>query len=213
MKNKTLCSFLVLFIFITACGLAPLTPLPTPTSGNQSTSRITPPPNCRPSPIIKPTMPAVIPGFAQLDESTGLHMTGSPKDISLAGYQLKVDGKVSHPLALTYDELRCMPKITTKTTLVCKGNFEDVATWAGVPLKYILDLAALQPDAKDVLLIGADKYEAYLSVKDALLPDNFLAYEWNDQPLPILHGFPLRAVMPTMFGAKWTKWLLEITVE
>lgn len=120
---------------------------------------------------------------------------------------------MQRPLNLSYDELRCLPKVTTKTTLICKGYFEDVATWSGVPLSYILAMAVLQPDAKDILLVGADKYEGYLPIKDALLPDNFLAYELNGQTLPVLHGFPLRAVLPTQFGSKWTKWLVEITVE
>jgi sulfite oxidase len=42
---------------------------------------------------------------------------------------------------------------------------------------------------------------------------NFLAYEMNGQPLPVLHGFPLRAVFPGVVGNKWVKWLLEIRVE
>jgi DMSO/TMAO reductase YedYZ molybdopterin-dependent catalytic subunit len=212
MINKTLGWFFLLAILISACSSVQSGLLPTPTTD------LLPPPSetlvdCHPSPIIKPTMPAVIPGFADLDQSTGLHMTGSPKDIDLAGYQLKVTGNVTHPLSLSYDQLRCLPRVTAKTTLTCRGYFDDVATWSGVPLKYILDMAGIQPGTNDVLLIGADDYQAFLPLKDALLPDNFLAYEWNGQPVPILHGFPLRAVIPTMFGNKWTKWLLEIKVE
>ena len=40
-----------------------------------------------------------------------------------------------------------------------------------------------------------------------------LAYEWQRQPVPILHGFPLRAVIPDFGGWTWVKWLVGIEVE
>jgi DMSO/TMAO reductase YedYZ molybdopterin-dependent catalytic subunit len=169
--------------------------------------------DCRPVAITKPTPPAVIPGNLQLDESTGLHMTGTVKNIDLASYRLEIKGKVDHPMSLTLDQLRCLPKITAKTTLTCKGNFEDYPTFSGVPLKVILNLVGVQMGAKAVNLIGADGYASYLPLIDAFRPDNFLAYEWNGEALPIFHGFPLRAVIPSQFGAKWAKWLVEMTVE
>jgi sulfite oxidase len=52
-----------------------------------------------------------------------------------------------------------------------------------------------------------------LSLRDALETDNILAYEWNGRPLPGLHGFPPRAVIPGRNGDAWVKWLLEIVVE
>jgi sulfite oxidase len=45
------------------------------------------------------------------------------------------------------------------------------------------------------------------------MEDNLLAYEWEGQPLPILHGFPLRAIIPGTAGSNSTKWLTEIKVS
>lgn len=165
------------------------------------------------TPVTAPTKPAVIPGYAELDETTNLHMTGFVQEIDLEHYRLSVTGLVDHPLALTYDDLRCLPKVTQRTTLTCPGYFDDYAEWSGTPLKPLLEMAGLQPEAASVRLRSADGYEAFLLLEDALLEDNFLAYEWEGEPLPILHGFPVRAVIPSFPGAKWTKWLVEIIVK
>jgi DMSO/TMAO reductase YedYZ molybdopterin-dependent catalytic subunit len=184
------------------------TTLPAPIS----TPAVSPLPVCQLTPIVIPTM-AVDPGYTQLDTTTGLHMTGQAQSIDLATYRLKVTGMVDHPLSLGYDDLRCMPKITSHPALTCPGFFEDVATWSGVPINYILGLAGVQNGAEIITLVAADGYENWVWIKDALKPENFLAYEWEGQPLPVLHGFPLRAVIPDQWGNKWVKWLLEIRVE
>jgi DMSO/TMAO reductase YedYZ molybdopterin-dependent catalytic subunit len=163
-------------------------------------------------PIVVPTLPEVIPDYTDVDPATGLHMTGTPQVIDLADYRLKVSGMVTQELSLAYDDLRRMPKMTATPTLVCPGFFEDTTTWSGVPLYEILEMAGVQPDAKRITLTAADGYGTSLSLEEALKPANFLAYEWMGQPLPVLHGFPLRAVFPDRYGSYWVKWLVEIEV-
>jgi DMSO/TMAO reductase YedYZ molybdopterin-dependent catalytic subunit len=164
-------------------------------------------------PIVVPTLPAEIPGYTEVDPATGLHVTGTPQVIDLADYRLKVTGKVNEELDLTYDEVRSLPKVTATPTLICPGVFEDTTTWSGATLETILGMAGLQPEAKKIKMKAADGYWVYLSLEEALRPENFLAYEWMGQPLPVLHGFPLRAVVPDKPGSSWVKWLLEIEVE
>ncbi|GAB4526972.1 MAG: hypothetical protein Kow0063_01780 [Anaerolineae bacterium] len=159
-----------------------------------------------------PTMPAEIPTYTQLDRSTGLHMTGTPQQIDLATYRLKVTGKVKTSLSLSYDDLRCMPKVEVHCKLVCPGTFVDEATWAGVPLDYVLELAGMQGDAEGIKLTSADGYSMPISMLELDTEDNLLAYEWEGEPLPILHGFPVRAVFPELMGSRWVKWLVEIEV-
>jgi DMSO/TMAO reductase YedYZ molybdopterin-dependent catalytic subunit len=153
------------------------------------------------------------PGYTALDQTTGLHVTGDPKIIDPATFRLKVTGLVDHPLSLSYDDLRCMPKVTASPTLVCPGFFEDNATWSGVPIKYVLGLAGVKSGATGISMLAADGYETRLDLKDALADGNFLAYEWNGQPLPVLHGFPVRAVFSALQGNTWVKWLLEIRLD
>ena len=220
---KKIFPFLLILAAVTACTAAGNTP--SPTSPATSTAEVLSSPTAlaatltpaQPAPcvltqVVAPT-PAKNPGYTQLDETTGLHVTGTAKEIDLASYRLKVTGLVDHPLNLTYDELRCMPRVTDHPVLVCQGYFEDVANWTGVPLKAVLDLAGVQAGATRVILTAADGYSTTLQLVDALLPENFLAYELEGKPLPVLHGFPLRAVIPSMNGNAWVKWLVEMRVE
>ena len=164
-------------------------------------------------PLVVPTLPAEIPVYGSVDPATGLHMTGTPVVIDVKTYRLKIVGKVDHPLELTYDDLRLMPKVTASPTLVCPGAFQDVASWSGVPLKMLLEKAGVQPGATEIQMKAADGHYGYLALDRALEPENFLAYELRGQPLPVLHGFPLRAVLPGQVGSLWVKWLLEIVVQ
>lgn len=183
------------------------TGVPTPKSDYSLTSP------CNLPPITIPSLPAVIPGYTELDPATGLHMTGKPLVIDLSTYRLKVSGLVDHPLELNFEELRCFPKITVKAKLVCPGYFIDESTWSGVSILYLLEKAGLQKKARQIGLVSADGYETYVQLNNALNEHNFLAYEWMDQPLPVLHGFPVRAVFPQLTGFAWVKWLVEIKVE
>lgn len=197
------------------------TPLPTGTAAPTLESTATsaaptvpptvPPTACALAPILVPTLPAVIPGYTELDTTTNLHMTGTYQVIDLPSYRLEITGKVEHPLIFSYDDLRCMPKVTQHLVLNCPGYFTDEATWSGVPLDYLLKLAVIQPKSDGIRLVSADGYYTAASLEDVRTSQPFLAYEWEGQPLPILHGFPVRAVFPGQSG-KWVKWLVKIEV-
>jgi DMSO/TMAO reductase YedYZ molybdopterin-dependent catalytic subunit len=180
-----------------------------PTPEDSPTLEPTP---CVLDPIVAPTPPAEVPGYTELDPATGLHMTGTPAEIDLATYQLEVTGKVDTPLSLTFDDLRCMPRIEQRCTLTCPGFFQDEATWAGASLDHVLEVAQVQAAATGIRLISADGYETIVPLLDLAPRDDFLAYEWEGEPLPILHGFPVRAVFPSLNGNKWVKWLIRIDV-
>jgi len=168
---------------------------------------------CTLSPIVVPTLPDKIPGYTELDPETQLHVTGAAQVIDIKEYFLEITGKVAKPLNLKYDDLRCMPNIEARPTLVCPGFFEDTATWAGASLKYVLELAEVQEGASHIRLVSADGYATLVAMEKALSDNNFLAYEWEGKPIPIIHGFPVRAVFPDLQGNKWVKWLVGIEVQ
>jgi DMSO/TMAO reductase YedYZ molybdopterin-dependent catalytic subunit len=213
---------IIILAFLASCAFAPIqTPQANSTSSPRQSPSLSPSPldtsidieKCQPTPYIVPALPEKIPKWNELDETIGLHFTGKYQNIDPVTYRLKVNGKVNNPLELTYDQIRCLPKVTANPRLVCTGVFVDSATWTGVPLKTLLDLAGVQADADNLELMSVDGFRTEVSLDEALKQDGFLAYEVNGQILPILHGFPIRAVFPEMPGAKWIKWLVEIKVK
>jgi DMSO/TMAO reductase YedYZ molybdopterin-dependent catalytic subunit len=99
------------------------------------------------------------------------------------------------------------------------------AEWAGVSLAQVLQLAGLKATAKEVVFTGADHgpdetvgdppevtYERALPLDKALHPDTLLAFEMNGEPLPAMHGYPLRLLVPGWYGMNSVKWLVGIKV-
>ena len=99
------------------------------------------------------------------------------------------------------------------------------AEWAGVSLAQVLEMAGVKSNAVDVVFSGADHgpdevaddppevtYERSLPVDKALHPDTILAYEMNGEPLPPMHGYPLRLLVPGWYGMNSIKWLVGIHV-
>jgi len=225
MKSKFI--LIVGLILLTACSAVPTANaiaspadkhvmVPTPSSATDASSpapAYSIPSPCNLPPITIPLMPKVIPGYAELDPDTGLHVTGEALAVDLQTYRLKVSGLVDKPMEWNYEELRCLPKVTVKASLECPGFFVDVTTWSGVPIAILLEKAGVNKNAKQLSLVSADGYQTYVYTQDALNERNFLAYEWMGQPIPVLHGFPVRAVFPQLDGAKWAKWIVEIQVH
>ncbi|MDR3574400.1 MAG: molybdopterin-dependent oxidoreductase [Anaerolineaceae bacterium] len=203
-------------LFLAGCALPPKSPsksAATRIAGPLAALPTAVPPevvNCRWAPIVAPK-PEPWPGLDQLD-ANGLHVTARGVIIEPSVYRLRVIGLVDHPLNLTLNDLRCMPKMTAKNNMTCPGEFEDVTSFSGVPFKYLMGLAGVQKGAKAINMFAADNFKAYMNLEDAMQQYNYIAYQWQDQPLPILHGFPVRAVMATTFGYAWVKWLIQIQV-
>lgn len=183
----------------------------TPTSAPPATETTTLSP-CALEPVVAPTPSAEKMAYSQLDPDTGLHYTGQAQHLDLASYRLEVSGKVDQPLSLTYDDLRCLTRVETRAVLECPGLFVDEATWAGAPIREVLALAGVQPGATKLRFISADGYANSVHINEELIENAFLAYEWEGEPLPILHGFPVRVVFPGVGGVSWVKWLVAIEV-
>ena len=165
------------------------------------------------TPVTQPPWPDQIPGYTEIDPGTGLHMTGTPQRIELVGYRLKVTGDVDNTLSLSFDDLRRMTRISSRPTIICRGYFEDVATWTGVSMAALLDLARAHSSAHHVDMVSADGYTASITMAQARSPDAYLAYELEGKIIPVLQGFPLRAILPALPGYNWAKWIVEIQVK
>lgn len=93
--------------------------------------------------------------------------------------------------------------------------------WGGVSLSDILERAGVLPEARFVWSYGLDRgsYEGHAVdayVKDLPLDrvpqDVLVATELNGAPLPLVHGFPARLLVPGFYGTNSVKWLKSITL-
>ncbi len=130
-------------------------------------------------------------------------------------WRLEVSGLVEHPYRLTLGELRALPSVSRPHTFECisnpvGGDLIGNAVWKGVRLRDLLDRARPKAGARKVVFWCADGYHTALPLEDAGDPDSFLAYEMNGEVLPKAHGFPVRAVIPGLFGMKNPKWITKM---
>jgi len=135
-----------------------------------------------------------------------------------AKWSLQVDGLVARPLRLTYAEITAMPAVEQIQTLECisnevGGDLISNAKWRGVRLRDVLQRAGgVGATAVRVAFRCADGYTEAIPVADAMSATTLLAYEMNGQPLPPKHGFPVRLLVPGLFGMKNPKWITRIEV-
>jgi len=162
------------------------------------------------TPVTAPT-PAPIPPVGGVDETTGRNVMGMVQVLDHHSYRLAVSGLVDQPLSLTYDELRCLPKMTEKVTTTCY-NFQATATWSGVLISEVLKKAGVRAGAKKLVQVGADGITSSVPLEMALDGHNFLAYEMRGEPLPVLFGFPLRSIFIGVAGQYSVKWLTSLEV-
>ncbi|MGO2112920.1 MAG: molybdopterin-dependent oxidoreductase, partial [Pseudoclavibacter sp.] len=138
-----------------------------------------------------------------------------PKD-----WSLRIHGLVEREVTLTWDQLVALPLIETDTTLACVSN--DVggglignARWLGYPIRDLLAQAGPLGDADMVLSRSVDGFTAStpLEVLTDDGRDAILAIGMNGEPLPLQHGFPVRMVVPGLYGyVSATKWVTELKV-
>jgi DMSO/TMAO reductase YedYZ molybdopterin-dependent catalytic subunit len=129
-----------------------------------------------------------------------------------AGWRLQVGGMVDRPLELSLDDLRGQPPLTYTVKHHCVEGWSAIATWTGVPLRTVADMAGVQTGARYVRFDSFDQgYYNGWDLESALHPETILAYRFNDADLMPDHGAPLRLYAPHKLGYKLTKYLTRIT--
>lgn len=134
-------------------------------------------------------------------------------------WTLRVHGLVEQEVVLRWDDLVALPQQETVATLVCVsnevgGSLIGTARWLGVPIRDILARAKPTAEADMVLSRSVDGFTAS-SPLEALTDDRdaLFAIGMNGEPLPIEHGFPVRMVVPGLYGyVSATKWVSELEV-
>jgi DMSO/TMAO reductase YedYZ molybdopterin-dependent catalytic subunit len=162
------------------------------------------------SPLVSPNA-----GFYRID--TALQVPS----IDVAQWRLKITGMVENPIEVTFDELMALPLIETYITLMCVsnevgGSLAGNAKWLGYPIAGLLERARPLAGADVVLSTSHDGWTATTPLEVLRDPGrtSILAVGMNDEPLPLEHGFPVRMVVPGLYGyVSATKWVVELKVS
>lgn len=140
--------------------------------------------------------------------------------IDPASWKLRVHGEVEHEFELGWEELLAHPLEESITTLACVsnevgGDLIGTATWLGYPIRKLLERAGPRAGADMVMSRSRDGFSASTPL-DVLQDENveaILAIGMNGEPLPLEHGFPVRMVVPGLYGyVSATKWVTELEV-
>jgi DMSO/TMAO reductase YedYZ molybdopterin-dependent catalytic subunit len=133
-------------------------------------------------------------------------------------WELEMDGMVERPITITYADLMAMPMIERDITLTCVSNevgggYVGGARWQGIRLADLLDRVGVRTGADQLLSTAVDGFTIGSPmdvVRDGR--DAMIAVGMNGQPLPAIHGFPARIVIPGLYGfVSATKWLTRLT--
>ena len=141
----------------------------------------------------------------------------SVPQVSAETWRLKVHGLVDREIELDFAELLRRRSIERDVTLTCVSNevggkLVGNARWLGVPLADVLEEAGVQSGADQLKSTSFDGWTAGTPVA-AIMDgrDAMLAYAMNGEPLPTEHGFPVRMVVPGLYGfVSATKWVVDL---
>lgn len=154
-------------------------------------------------------------------------------------WKLTVEAPEREPVTIDLTALKKFEPATVTAVLQCAGNSRALyqpkvpgvqwgkgavgnARWRGARLKDVLAQAGVTPQSPEhVVVQGADKplmasvpaFIREVPLSKCLHPDTLLAYEMNGEPLPRLHGGPVRLVVPGWVGDDWIKWITSIKVQ
>jgi len=166
------------------------------------------------------------------------HLPLLPNHISEDTFRLRIHGAVDKALALSINDLKTQfAKDSIVALAACAGNARSFfdpkvpggqwkngamgnAKWTGVRLKTILEKAGLKKEAFEVTFNGMDlpsyptvaDFVKSLKVDHAMDGEVMIAYAMNDEPLPLLNGYPLKLVVPGWYATYWVGMLNDITV-
>ncbi|MFI7695834.1 molybdopterin-dependent oxidoreductase [Nonomuraea sp. NPDC049655] len=134
-------------------------------------------------------------------------------------WRLRIHGMVDRPVEITYAELLNLPLTEADITLTCVSNevggpYVGNARWLGVRMADLLRRAGLQPGA-DMLLSTSDDGFTCGTPVDVVMDgrDALFAIAMNGEALPFEHGFPVRQVVPGLYGyVSATKWVVDVKV-
>ena len=137
--------------------------------------------------------------------------------VAPSNWRLRIHGMVEREIEVSFDQLMQRPLIETYVTLTCvsdpvSGPYIGNTRWLGASLASLLREARPLAGADQILSTSVDGYTSGTPVQTVLDGrDALLAVAMNGAPLPVEHGFPVRMVVPGLYGyVSATKWVTDL---
>ncbi|XAS66868.1 molybdopterin-dependent oxidoreductase [Micrococcaceae bacterium Sec5.7] len=171
-----------------------------------------------PAGVQSPT-PGVTPWLTPNKDFYRIDTALSVPEINAEEWELRVHGLVEQEIRLTFQDLLDAELIESHVSLTCVsnpvgGNLAGNAKWLGLPIREVLKRARPKDGADMVLSTSIDGFSASTPLE--VLQDHrdaILAIGMNDEPLPLEHGYPVRMVVPGLYGfVSATKWVVDLEV-
>jgi len=136
---------------------------------------------------------------------------GQQPAVPLNRWRLDVTGAVENPVSLDWDTFRALPQTRETTDIHCVTTWSRYDNgWEGVSIRDLLALVMPKDEARYVMLHSYDGYTTNLALDDFAVEDAMLVHSWQDKPLTVEHGGPMRLVVPHLYFWKSAKWLQKI---
>jgi DMSO/TMAO reductase YedYZ molybdopterin-dependent catalytic subunit len=158
-----------------------------------------------------------------LFRSNGTAMPNNPAysamaDKGFADFRLQVGGLVERPMSFSLNDIRALPSRTQTTRHDCVEGWSAIGEWKGARLGALLEAVRPKPNVHYVVFHCADPmeedggspYYESIDLEDAFHPQTILAYELNNEPLPVANGAPLRLRLERQLGYKMAKYVMSI---
>jgi len=140
-------------------------------------------------------------------------------EVPPSSWQLRIHGMVARELTVTFDELIRRPLTADYITLTCVSNpvagpYIGNALWLGASVASLLRQAGVRAGADELLCTSADGFTSGVPLQTVMDGrDAMLAVAMNGTALPVEHGFPVRMVVPGLYGyVSACKWITDIEV-
>lgn len=151
------------------------------------------------------------PGQHVASDWQALHYGPVPKFHS-AKWDLKVRGAAEgEEYRWTWQEFDAFPRVRVVADFHCVTRFTLPGVyWQGVPAAVLVELAPPAPEVTHVMVWAEYGYSANLRIDDFLADTTVLATHRGTERLVPEHGYPVRLVVPHLYGYKSVKWVREI---
>lgn len=138
---------------------------------------------------------------------------GLQPSIPLDRWELRVFGAVAESVTLDWAAFQALPQRREVSDIHCVTTWSRYDNaWDGVATSDLLAMVQPHPTARFVVLHSHDGYTTNLPLEDFAAEEAILAHSWQGAPLPVVHGGPLRLVVPHLYFWKSAKWLHRIEI-